>query len=98
VQFVYQAQAFGGRAQKGGLLPDFVVAHGAAGHAWQVQGEFWHSYGENQGKDIVTDVRLLGQTFGGLRVEQVIQVWENDIYHKRPMVFQMALMGVGLRG
>ena len=98
VNFTYQGTLFGGRAFRGGILPDFVVQSGGSASAWQVQGEYWHSQKINQGKDTVTNQLLLGQVVDGVRITKVVQVWENDIYHKRPQVFNLALAGVGLRG
>lgn len=98
LRFFYQAQLFGGRAFRGGLLPDFVVESGGGGAAWQVQGEYWHSQGINQGKDAMANRLLLGQQVNGVRIGQVVELWENDIYHKRPQIFFMALGGIGMRG
>lgn len=96
-QFVYQAALFGGRASKSGILPDFLVEDGGEWNVWQSQGEYWHSYGQNQGQDASEKLRMIGQTVAGRRISKVINTWESDIYFKRPQVFLMALAGVGLR-
>lgn len=96
VPFSYQAVLFGGRAQRGGLLPDFVVTYGRT-MAWQVQGEYWHSTKLKGDNDYYANLRMLGQVVDGQRIEQVVELWEDDIYHRRPGVLWNALAGVGLR-
>lgn len=96
-RYVYQAELYGGRADKGGLLPDFVVEAGS-GMAWQIQGEYWH--GRNATKavsDAEAALRLTGQSVGGIRIDKVVNLWESDIYAKRPQIFYYALAGLGLR-
>lgn len=93
--FVYQAQLFGGRSVKGGILPDFFIPRG--GIAMNVQGEYWHSASFNKGKDAIQNVMMLGQYVNGVKIKRVIEAWENDIYTKRPYVFEMALAGIGIR-
>jgi hypothetical protein len=39
----------------------------------------------------------IGQTLFGYRIEKVIELWENDIYHKRPQVFHLAMAGIEMR-
>lgn len=96
VPFTYQAVLYGGRAQRGGLLPDFVVKHGRT-MAWQVQGEYWHSTKLKGMEDYYANLRMLGQVVDGSRIETVVELWEDDIYRKRPQIFYMALAGIGLR-
>jgi hypothetical protein len=98
IPFHYQATLFGGRRAKGGILPDFIVQYGGKGMAWNVQGEYWHRRDSAHGqKDAISNLRMLGQVYKGVRIEQVVELWENDILRKRPMVFLQALQGVGLR-
>jgi hypothetical protein len=99
-RYVYQGQLYGGRGSLGGLLPDFVVATGGgSGMAWQIQGDYWHSKRsvEKQFKDNADNLRLVGQTVGGIRIGKVIPIFESDIYARRSTVFQLALAGVSLR-
>lgn len=98
-RFVFQAELYGGRATAGGLLPDFVVETGAgSGAAWNIQGEYWH--GKSQEKaisDAEGALRLVGQVVNGIRIDRVLYLWEDDLYTKRPQVFQYAIAGVALR-
>lgn len=98
IPFTYQAMLFGGRRAKGGLVPDFVVNYGGKGLAWQIQGEYWHSRQTAHGqKDFTNTVRLIGTMYQGIRIESVVELWEKDIYRKRPQIFTEALQGNGLR-
>ena len=64
-----------------------------------IQGEYWHSRKTAHGqKDAVVKLQMLGQDVNGVRIKSVVELWENDIYHKRPRVFDLALIGIGLRG
>lgn len=97
--FDYQGKLFGARAVKGGLVPDFVIAT-PAGDAviWQVQGEYWHSQSVKQGRaDRVNNLRMLGQVIAGLRIRAVVELWEDDIYNRRPLIYYQAMAGYGLR-
>lgn len=96
-QHLYQHALFGGRSLRGGLLPDFVVFTGGSASVWQVQGEYWHSTKLKGDKDQVANLRMLGQVVDGNRIETVVELWEDDIYRKRPQIFYMALAGIGLR-
>jgi hypothetical protein len=94
---LYQHSLFGGRSLRGGLLPDFVVFVGGSASVWQVQGEYWHSVKLKGDKDRNVNLRMLGQWVDGARIESVVEMWEEDIYRKRPQIFYMALAGIGLR-
>lgn len=99
-RYIYQAQLWGGRAAAGGLLPDFVVAsNGAIGQAWQIQGEYWHGKKglAKQSSDAAAALTMTGQVVDGIRIEKVMNLWESDIYNRRPEVFEYALAGIGLR-
>lgn len=98
IRFTYQAMLYGGRRQKGGLVPDFVVESGGGLLAWLVQGEYYHNASFNDGEDLGVIMRLTGAMYQGQIIRTVVQLWERDIYRKRPLVFQQALLGVGLRG
>lgn len=94
--FVYQGEIYGGRRLPGGLLPDFVIDVGGAGIAWQINGEYWHSRLDQKANDATNNIRLLGQLVNGLEIQQVVVLWERDIYKRRPFIFQMALGGLGI--
>lgn len=99
LKFDYQVALFGGRrAPKGdGLIPDFVVWLDASyAMVWNVQGEYWH--GETLEKDATNRLRMLGLVVDGARIEAVVELWEDDIYHKRRQTFDLAMAGMGLRG
>lgn len=98
--YIYQGMLYGGRASAGGLLPDFVVqSNGAQGMALQVQGDYWHGKRsvEKQFQDAADNLRLVGQTVGGIRISKVVGVWESDLYNRRETAMRMALAGVSLR-
>ena len=89
---------FGGRRTKGGLVPDFVVQYGGKGLAWQIQGEYWHARTRAHGqKDFANVARLIGADYHDIRINAVVELWELDIYRKRPRIFQYGLNGIGLR-
>ncbi len=98
-RFIYQAELYGGRSTSGGLLPDFVVdTGGGTGAAWQIQGEYWHGRSkEKEVSDAAAALRLIGQTVAGVRIDKVLNLWENDILNRRPQVFQYAIAGMALR-
>lgn len=97
IPFEFQAMLYGGRRSKGGLVPDFVVWGGNGGLAWLINGEYWHSQAINSGRDDTARFRLLGATYKGMTITNVVELWEKDVYRKRPIVFQQALLGIGLR-
>lgn len=94
IQFTYQAWLYGGRNRNGGVIPDFVLEYAGKGMAWLIQGEYWHSKSEVSASDIIDKLRLVGSWFHGIYIETVLELWENKIYHNRPEVFEMALMGI----
>jgi hypothetical protein len=99
LKFDYQVALFGGRrAPKGdGLIPDFVVWLDASwAMVWNVQGEYWH--GETLEKDATNRLRMLGLVVDGARIGAVVELWEDDIYHKRRQTFDLAMAGMGMRG
>ena len=97
-QFVYQAQLFGGRRLRGGVLPDFVLQNLGGAMVWAIQGEYWHTKEGKREKDRAQKLQTLGQIFGGQKITEYVEIWESDIYDKRPMVFEFGLAGIGLRG
>lgn len=98
IPFDFQAMLYGGRRAKGGLVPDFVVRSGMGGGlAWLINGEYWHSQAINAGRDDTARYRLIGAQYKGMTITGVVELWENDVLRKRPIVFQQALLGIGLR-
>ncbi len=94
--FEFQAPVFGGKRASGGVL-DFLVFNGASAQAWFIQGEYWHSQRRMAERDKTLFLRLLGATISGFRVTAAIELWEDDVYRRRPLVFYQALSGIGLR-
>ena len=94
--FIYQVEV-GERGRKGSKMPDFVVNLGGQGLAWQVQGEYWHSGETTRAQDRALNAILRGQEIAGTRIVAVVELWEDDIYDKRPRVFEEAIRGRGLR-
>lgn len=97
--FQFQLWLYGGRrAPSGqGLVPDFVVTPGGAPIVWQVQGEYWHSIQRKGDRDKSANLRMLAASIKGRKVSAVVELWEDDIYHRRPQIFLSALQGIGLR-
>lgn len=97
--YIFQGQLYGGRARSGGVVPDFVVDMGGGkGMVWAVQGVYWHSKTKEKSfSDAADNLRMLGQYVGGIRIDKVVELWDDDILHRRPQVFLMALAGIGLR-
>lgn len=95
--FLFQAQFFGGRGQRGGSVPDFVVSVGGDMLVWRVQGEYWHTRPGKRGDDLNEKLQMLASGFEGRQVRAVVDLWENDVYTRRPEIFNHALAGDGLR-
>jgi hypothetical protein len=95
--FVYQYMVFGGRGSKGGLVPDFLVENGGQWLVWNVQGEYYHSEAFNKGRDKSFRYRILGAIIMGMKVQSVVELWENDVYHDRPAIWELAWGGRGMR-
>jgi hypothetical protein len=66
--------------------------------AWRIQGEYWHTQADKRARDFDEVARLLGQYVNGARIETVVDLWEGDVYRRRPLVFRLAMVGSGLRG
>ena len=98
VPHTYQGTLLGGRAVRGGLVPDFVVRVGGEAYVWEVQGQYWHTQIGQRSADMAKRMRYLGQVFDGLRITRVVYLWEDDIYRRRPTIFRLAMAGIGLRG
>lgn len=96
IPYMYQQNVLGGRAQRGGLVPDFLVGVGPGWLVWNVNGEYWHSkrFGE---KDKSLPTLLLGRNVMGRRIIGLVSLWESDIYNQRPLIWTLAFSGRGLR-
>lgn len=97
--FKYQEWVNGGRATKGGIVPDFLVLRGSEWLVWNVNGEYWHSMGVNQGKDQAQAYSLVGAIVLGMKIAAYVELWENDLYNKakRDNIWMLAYAGRGLR-
>ena len=92
--FEFQPKFFGGRSAKGGVIPDFMVWPGGRGLAWFCDTLYWHTKPEIMQSDLADRVKLVGQWYQGVRVEQVISIWENRVYDDRNTVLEWALQGI----
>lgn len=95
--FEYQVETYGGRGAPGALIPDFVIYEGRGADVWLVQGEYWHTLVGRRQHDEAARLRLLGKLINGVKVNGVIELWEDDIYRHRPNVFWQALAGMEMR-
>lgn len=96
--YVSQASVMGGRRQRGGMVPDFLVRQGGHWNAWLIQGDYYHSSGfqeryQQQGRDMVAKLRLTKSYFAGVTIERVITMNESQIYDEKPLIFQLAMLG-----
>jgi hypothetical protein len=97
IKFDFQAVLYGGRRAEGGILPDFVVQGAGGWLAWLINGEYWHSQSMNQGRDEIARMKLVGADYKGMRITDMVELWEKDVLRKRPQIFEQALLGIGLR-
>lgn len=88
----YQVALFGGHV-RGGLIPDFILSSGTA---LEVQGQYWHEGFEAEEADRTKQYRMLGQNVNGIRIEKVVEIWEQKLYDNPDRVVQMAIQGIGL--
>lgn len=97
-KFFFQLEMFGGRRRSGGIIADFVVPVRASdAYIWAVQGNWWHRQIDRMMADERANTLPLGQVFYGYRIIKVIELWEDDIYFKRPQCFLMANAGIEMR-
>lgn len=98
VQHIYQGKAFGGRRRRGGLVPDFIIPRNGKGLVIQVQGEYWHSIQRKGFADRTVKLKLMGRWVEGVKVEKVVEVWEDDLYHRKSdTTMRNALAGQEMR-
>ncbi len=98
--FQFQTSLLGGRMVRGGTVLDFVVFDLSPDgvYCWRVQGEYWHQGPISKAQDEWQSYRLRQLWIGGLPVVAVVDLWENDIYHRYPEIYQKAEFGISLRG
>lgn len=100
IVFHFQANVLGGRRIAGGAVPDLAIRKGGGWQVWLIQGTYFHSaafqlrHGQ-EGRDVGAKLKLLGSTYLGLRIEQVVFVHETHIRNPitRRIVFDLALAG-----
>jgi len=87
VDFVFQSSEFGGRAELGGLLADFVFP--VPRLVVQVMSQYWHSTPEVEARDVTQQalLEMLGYTVmflweGVIRDEAALERWiDNNLLH-----------------
>jgi hypothetical protein len=100
VVFDYQVAILGGTRKRGGLIPDFLVKRGGEGLAIEVNGSYWHEGAEKQEKDRADALRMKGVLVNGVRIKQVVTVWDVDLYpskDRRRITVDNALAGISVR-
>lgn len=97
IRYIYQAQ-YGARTVRGSSSTDFVVVSNGMGIAWEINGVYWHTRFKTAQSDASRALLLLNKVISGVKIDKVVALWEPDIYKKPKQVFEMALMGEGLRG
>lgn len=95
--FLFQQPVKGGRTEKGGLVPDFLVREPEGWVVWNVNGEYWHSGEPDKGRDNILASALVGTYVEGVPIKDLVVLWESDVYNRRPDIFNRALIGEGLR-
>lgn len=98
IAYNYQVQAFGGRRDRGGLVPDFLIPNHGRAMVWLVQGEYWHSIARKGFADQAAKLKLTGRWVDGYKVRQVLELWESDLYGGRAeRTLRLAMAGIELR-
>ena len=92
-QYFYQVEVLGGR-RAGGLVPDFVLPQGGEGLALLVNGTYWHEGFVREENDRTAKTRLLGQTVFGVRLREVVEVWDTKLFADRDRTMGLAVLGV----
>jgi hypothetical protein len=94
--FDFQSSIMGGRLILGGAVADFIIEDLIPGGLviWRVQGDYWHTQAKRVQSDFIQRERLLTESYMGVPVEQVVDLWESAIYWAAPLVFEMAEGGV----
>jgi hypothetical protein len=95
-RYAFQAIVDGGWAQRGGLIPDFVVDCRGVGTAILVQGNYWHTRGDKEEDDAITRLRLMGAYTHGIEIDRVVFVWEDRVKLNQQHTMDMAVVGVEL--
>ena len=95
-RYKYQAQLFGG-FRYGGLVPDFVIAKAGGWRAINIQGQYWHNIPGKKVKDAADKLRMVGATYEGQQITDVIFVWERRLMQpdtQRDRTLENAVAGV----
>jgi len=100
VPFDYQVSMFGGWAQQGGVVPDFVLMGDYAGHVLQIQGDYWHGSMRKQAQDMAAKMKLIGTFWGGHAITNVTNIWEINLKNpaSRQRTLDLALAGIEMPG
>lgn len=94
--FDFQSSLMGGRLIMGGAVADFLINDLVPGGlvVWRVQGDYWHTLPEREAADFYQREQLLMQSYLGVPIAMVVDLWESTIYKDAPRVFEMAEAGV----
>jgi len=94
--FDFQSSVMGGRLIMGGAVADFIIEDLIPGGlvVWRVQGDYWHTQAERVQSDFMQRERLLTESYMGVPVLQVVDLWESAIYWAAPEVFEEAEAGI----
>ena len=99
-RYTYQANAFGGRGERGGqgVVPDLLVNLGGRGLVIAVQGNYWHQQAGRRRIDEAQKLRLRGAKIEGLTVFAVVETWESRLLNpgSRNTAMQSAVAGIEL--
>lgn len=78
-EFSYQSALFGGRAELGGLVVDFIVNVGGFNVAVLVNGNWWHNRPVQRERDFLTKESVIGQTWQGVPILYAVEIWESKL-------------------
>lgn len=96
-QFIFQATLYSAPRGASGmpLVPDFVIWTDASrGIAIQVQGEYWHTLPGRREKDAAHALQTIGQYVRGVRIVQLVNVWEPHVMNDTDGVMRRAVAGM----
>lgn len=95
-RYKYQAELFGG-FRNGGLVPDFVLQRAGGWRALNIQGQYWHNVPGKAVKDASDKLRMLGASYEGQPILDVVFVWERRLMSpdsSRERTLQNATLGI----
>lgn len=100
IRYIFQQTLLGGRKVRYGQVVDFLIDKGAYVLVIEAQGNYWHTRRGKPQVDAAQRLALLGTTYRGKPIQQVVEVWESRIMQpKRSMrerTMSQALSGIGL--